>query len=70
MNEQDALLSVFGRVDDDRVFGDMIDVWEGRGAGDNDGRGYTVGWFLTEKEATEAVKTAGGWGVPGSVIRA
>jgi hypothetical protein len=50
--------------------GELIIIYEGRGQGDSDHGNapwFTVGWYLTEAEATEAVKTSGGWGTPGDV---
>jgi hypothetical protein len=50
--------------------GEIVTIWEGRGENDtNEGRGgtHTVGWYLTEAEAIEGVKTEGVWGQPGKV---
>jgi hypothetical protein len=50
--------------------GEIITIWEGRGENDtNEGRGgtHTVGWYLTNAEATEGVKSEGVWGGPGTV---
>jgi hypothetical protein len=50
--------------------GEVVTVWEGLGQGDSDfgnAPWYTVGYYLTNGEATEAVKTSGGWGSPGKV---
>jgi hypothetical protein len=50
--------------------GEFVTIYEGRGQGDSDHGNapwFTVGWYLTEAEATEAVRTSGGWGTPGDV---
>lgn len=50
--------------------GEVVYVYEGLGQGDSDHGNalwYTVGFYLTEEEAEEAVKTSGGWGTPGKV---
>lgn len=50
--------------------GEVVYIYEGRGQGDSDHGNapwHTVGYFLTQAEATEAVKTAGGWGTAGKV---
>jgi hypothetical protein len=52
------------------ISGTLVYLWEGRGQGDSDHGGtptYTVGWYLTQIEAIEAVKTSGSWGSPGKV---
>lgn len=54
------------------ISGTLVDLWEGLGQGDSDHGNaptYTVGWYLTEAEAIEAVRTAGAWGSPGKVDR-
>lgn len=50
--------------------GEVIYLYKGMGQGDSDHGNapwHTVGYFLTHAEATEAVKTAGGWGTAGKV---
>jgi hypothetical protein len=52
------------------ISGEVVYVYQGMGQGDSDHGNapwHTVGYFLTEAEAKEAVKSAGGWGTPGQV---
>lgn len=55
---------------DNILTGEIITLWEGLGQNDSDyGNSpyYTVGFFLTEEEATEATKNSGNWGSTGKV---